>query len=235
MWPAMNYPRVYTTLLCLSLVTCGPGGGGDTSGGTAGTSTGATGTDASTAGEGPTEAASTGTDGGMTLASTGTTAVVSSTSEAGETTIEPVTGTDTQSDEDTLAPTDSEPMVGPCDGLVAPDPANMFIDRIEVVHDLVDSRFVLSVDRYFDDNSWWLFFELGPDEPVVGALPGLEYVGETILGEAGGGAAGTATVEFLEVTDECVVGRITEVMETEDMMWIMEQLPGGFVATRRSV
>lgn len=123
---------------------------------------------------------------------------------------------------------------GPCDELVPSDPANEFISGAAVPTYNGDEH-ALQLGWYEDGNSWSVLFNLGTDGPTVGVVPAFPYSGETYVGPAGGSAAGTATLELIEVTPACVVGRISGVMEMDDDMWISEMLPGGFVAVRMDV
>lgn len=78
------------------------------------------------------------------------------------------------------------------------------------------------------------FFQLGAEEPVPGTFMMHEIYAEALLGESGIGGPGTATLELLTVTPECVTGRISEVVLDDEILFVNEELAGGFVATRRS-
>ena len=62
------------------------------------------------------------------------------------------------------------------------------------------------------------------------AFSGYSYLG----GVAGHDASGTATLELIVVTPECVLGRIGEVVQGPDQ-FIDQELPGGFLAGRNTL
>ncbi len=237
--------RTSTSLLCLSLSllapACGNGGndgdGGDGANTTSDATTATTGTSLTegvdstdsldpTDSPDPTEAGSSGTDGSSTLEPTG----IDGSSSTGDTTTGSATEADTEAD------TTGEPVAGPCDDLIAPDPANAFIDFAEVVHSVKNNNHYFNLGAFDGDNSWdVIFFDLGNAEPVPGTFVKHEIVGDELLGEAGGGVNGTATLELLTVTPECVTGRVSELALDGEVYFVDEELEGGFVATRRSV
>ena len=126
--------------------------------------------------------------------------------------------------------------LGPCDDLIAPDPANAFLDYAELVHSLADMDHYFRLGADDGDNSWDVtFFQLGAEEPVPGTFMMHEILAEALLGESGGSVPGTATLELLTVTPERVTGRISEVVLDGEIYIVDEELAGDFVATRRSV
>lgn len=224
----MTALRSFSTLLCLSLLAsaCGPGDGGTGGATEPATETASQPESGSTGSAGATEGAS--TSGDTTLAPTGSSGGETSTGGA---TVDP--GTETDTDEPVI--TTGEPMPGPCDDLVPPDPANKFYDFAELVHVLEDQNHYFTMRGYDGDNSWdVVFFDLGAEEPAPGVWPMHVVLGEELLGEAGGGVNGTATLELISVTPECVTGRISDLVLDYEVWFVHEELPGGFVATRRA-
>lgn len=222
--------RTFTTLLCLSLLAsaCGPGDDG-TGGATEPSTETASATESveSTGSAGATEGATT-SGGTTTLEPTGSTGDDTST---GGTTIDP--GTETDTDEPVI--TTGEPMAGPCDDLVAPDPANTFFDFAELVHVLEEPDHYFTISGSDGGNSWDVtFFGLGAEDPAPGVWPMHMVIGEEWVGEAGSGVNGTATLELITVTPECVTGRISELVVDNEVLFVDKELPGGFVATRRT-
>lgn len=224
-------PNLRTTaLLTLVLLApaCGDDGGGatqDSTGdpnATTGAATGAT---------DPTDTADTdttaSTDESATVAPTTTTDGSTSTG-----TVEP----DTDTDADTST---GGPPPDPCAGLAAPEPASA-IDWGELFHDIRDQRYAFDLEGHdvegVDDNSWSLFIDnLGPEEPIVGSLMGLEIIASEQVGMSESGTVGTATIEIVEITADCVTGRISDVVTEQPTMWIGSELPGGFVIGRRAL
>ena len=219
-----------TALLALVLLApaCGDNGGSATH---EATGDPAATTDADTGATDPTEAADTdttvSTDESTTVAPTTTTDDSTSTG-----TVEPDTDTDTD-------PTTGGPPPDPCEGLTPPEPASA-VDGGELFHDIRGQRYALDLQGYkvqdVDDNSWDVYVnDLGPDEPTVGTIMGLEISASETLGMSEGGTTGTATLEIVAITPDCVTGRISDVVTEQPTMWIETELPGGFVIGRRAL
>ena len=158
------------------------------------------------------------------------TKAASSTTEAsstGSTTAE--TGADTVE----TTGTTGEPKPLECAGVAVPEPVNTVVSMVWLVH-IPDDKYYISFSTPWcnECNSMDLSFKLGPHDPVVGTVPGLEYFGEFWLGEGGSSIAGTATIEWVALGPDCAVGRVSEVLEDSNEQYVLDALPGGFFATR---
>ncbi|MDC0668672.1 hypothetical protein [Nannocystis radixulma] len=218
--------RLHFLALSCSLLApaCGPGGGGDSDSPDTTTDSGSTETAGQTGStQSPTEAGST-TETGSTTDASGT-----PTSEGGtETTA--TTTLDTDGPDETT--TTGEAMPGPCDDVPAPDPANKFKPLVFLKHVTADSRFYLDFNAAdINQNSVRLTIEFGSEEPAVGVHE-VSFTGEVWIGESGGGASGTATIELVTLTEECVAGIVSEVVAVEDDEQVLNLFPGGFVGER---
>lgn len=177
---------------------------------------------------------------------TGTTAPTENTDTTASTddTVTPTTTTDDSTSTGTVEPdtdtdTTSGPPPDPCDGLTPPEPASA-VDGGELFHDIADQRYAFTLEGYnIDDvssNSWDVFIDnLGPDEPTVGTLMGLEIIANERVGMLGTGTSGTATLEIVSITPDCVTGRVSDLVTDDPTMWITNELPGGFVIGRRAL
>jgi hypothetical protein len=149
--------------------------------------------------------------------------------DAGEATDSP-DDTDTAS---TSEPTGTAGEPGPCDGLVAPGPANTFATSASLVHDLAakDHRFLARADT--GTNHWSVTLAgLGDQEPTPGLRMDLTLTGDETLSEQSSGLSGTATLELITVTPACVTARISDLVLSHEPLLVDIELPGGFVATR---
>jgi hypothetical protein len=218
--------RLHFLALSCSLLApaCGPGGGGDSDSPDTTTDSSSTETAAQTEStQSPTEAGST-TETGGTVDPSGTPTSEGGTETAATTTL------DTDGPDETT--TTGEAMPGPCDDVPVPEPANKFKPLVFLKHVTADSRFYLDFNAAdIDHNSMRLTIELGGEEPVVGVHE-LSFSGEVLIGEAPRGASGTATIELVTLTEECVAGIVSEVVAVDDDEQVLKFFPGGFVGER---